>query len=320
MRKLSVELQKSLKSDTFSEVCFFDSGEFTEESFSNLIDSVLHSDSRPAENDVVIFGCISNTVLKSSDGSELNFYKDGGKIHIEGPATLISDCEFQEKLELLHSMANRITGVIHQCKILIVPILPRHFDRCCAHFQHFGSPGPTLVSTLRDWSIFMSRFKHNTVDDQVQVFTLSLDKIFGRNIWQGDFTSPDGIHLNHTGIALLASAINFGTTNTNIETITEPQSIPVGVKVSKWRQEFRMNNPDLEHISVPLHLSLGNSNKTSSCSIPQLLPELNHQSSFKPRGHSHKRSHRGHQERGQQRRSYRGGKFFLSGHQRGYPY
>ena len=158
--------------------------------------------------------------------------------------------------------------------------------------------------------------------DSSEIFTLSLDKIFGPKIWQAFFTSSDGVHLNYQGLKILTSAIRFAALKTEVTSVTEVPSIPIGTSITRWRKEFRFKNPDLPTISVPHHLTLDSRSLDKHRNIPSVSPNLSNRLSFNPRGQGYQRPYRVHPYRGQRGGGYQGtGSNKLSGQRRyGRPY
>ena len=188
------------------------------------------------DDPIVIFLGLSNSTLKPRDGRLLKVIP-GTPNHIEGQVFQISDKEFFDRLENTAKFLSHLGK-----KSILIPPFPRHFTRCCHHFNHFDRDydGIESIQNIRDWGIFMAQFSPLNDED---CFVPFLPSIFGTEMFKSGFNGNDGVHLVAKHSQAFHQAMADVLCSVLLKTTAPHALTPIlgpSVHLAKWKEEFRI--------------------------------------------------------------------------------
>ena len=229
--------------------------EFYEISGPSLCDDILvaclseiKSSSKVIDKDpIVIFCGFGNSLLKPREGEELKVKAGYNKVrkeptHILGQVSSISHADFEQILETTLEFLGRTFS-----KCILIPPMPRHFDRCCDSYQHFSPDfdGKTMVSNIIDWGVFMARSARVSKRGQANFSVPYLPSVFGDVMLNSSFNSGDGIHLTSGGAKIFTGAVLDLVKSVDTDSISaylQPVSIEENVSLTEWISLYRTAN------------------------------------------------------------------------------
>ena len=165
---------------------------------------------RNAGSHTIVICCLGNSLFKTEKGleKEFNVTHANGRLHLSGQVMPINDDEFFKLLLDIKAFAESLQGMVE--KIVIIPPLPRHFNRCCENYMHFNSKynGIEFVSDVRDWVVFMSQSSLFSRAPECPILIPALTSIFGPNLTNSKLVGKDDVHLAEQSMDILVHAMS----------------------------------------------------------------------------------------------------------------
>ena len=208
------------------------------------------------EEPIVIFCGFGNSLLKAKQGHTLVAYPGNvsardNPMHLKTQVLGIHPDEFGSRADHVFDFLCQL-----DYQTIIIPPMPRHFTRCCAHIDHFDSDfeGTKFVESTIIFGIFMSRsLRYASSKSGKKFFVPHLGSIFGDQIFDQRFTSADGVHPSGPNlkvfvesIADLVRCINVGVPAPYVL----PRGIPANLSLSAWFPEFiRLHGSDMPKVT-----------------------------------------------------------------------
>ena len=210
---------------------------------------------RNTGNHVIIICCLGNSLFKTEKGleKEFNVTHVNKRLHLSGQVMPISDEEFFKLLVDTKDFAESLQGMVE--KIVIIPPIPRHFNRCCENYKHFNSKysGFNFVSDVRDWGVFMSQSSLFNRNSECPILVPALTSIFGADLTNSKLLGKDDVHLAEKSLDILAQAMSqlvemggeSGSSNLLLN-----NDIPANLSLSLWKDSYRKSFKPLTKVII----------------------------------------------------------------------